>query len=70
MNCTCEEPSLSSWLAKHNSLVIVWKNLASCIQLACTCYQKLTCVLDFLGGKQNKNALFYNFFSKGFSYFQ
>jgi len=78
MNCACEEPSLLSWLATHIRLVIVWKILASCIQLACTCYQKLTCVLDFLeGGKQankqmnqtNKNTLFYNFLSNGLPYF-
>jgi len=55
MNCACEEPSLLSWLANHIRMVIVWKILASCIQLAYTCYQKLTCGLDLLGGnKQTK----------------
>jgi hypothetical protein len=74
MNCACEEPSLLCWLATHNKLVIMWKILGSCIQLACTCYQKLTCVLGFLGGnkqinKTKKPILFYNFFLKGFHYF-
>ena len=74
MNCACEEPSLLSWLATHIRMVIVWKTLASCIQLACTCYQKLTCVVDVLGGnkqtnEQNKNTLFYNFFLSGLPYF-
>jgi len=55
MNCACEEPSLLCWLATHSWLVIVWKILASCIQLACTCYRKLTCVLDFLGGNKETN---------------
>jgi hypothetical protein len=60
MNCACEEPNLLCWLATHSWLVTVWKMLASCIQLACTCYQKMTCVLDFLGGnkKQNKKTYF------------
>ena len=53
MNWAFEEPSLLCWLATQ--LVIVWKILASCIQLACTCYQKLTCVLDFLGGNKQTN---------------
>jgi hypothetical protein len=57
MNCTCEEPSPFCWLATHNWLVTVWKILASCIQLACTCYQKLTCVLDFLGGNKQTNPI-------------
>ena len=77
MNCACEEPSLLSWLANHIRMVIVWKILASCIQLAYTCYQKLTCGLDLLGGKQtnketcehNTNTLFYNIFSNGLPYF-
>jgi len=75
MNCTCEEPSLLSWLATHIRLVIVWKIVASCIQLAYSCYQKLTCVIDFLGGKKThtqtnkQKTLFYNFFWSGLPYF-
>ena len=55
MNCACEEPSLLSSLATHSWLEIVWKILATSIQLACTCYHKLTCVLDFLVGNKQTN---------------
>jgi len=48
MKCACEEPSLLSWLVTQNWLVTVWKILALCIQLACTC------VLNFL--EENKQT--------------
>jgi len=74
MTCACEQPNLVSWLATHIRLVTVWKIVASCIKLAYSCYQKLTCVLDFLGGnkqtnERNQSTLFYNFFANGLRYF-
>ena len=55
MNCACEEPNLLCWLATHSWLVTVGKILASSIELAYTCYQKLTCVVDFWVGNKQTN---------------